>query len=326
MFFRTPDSRFASLPDFPFAPHYLEIPDGVDGGGTIRMHYLDEGPSDAPVVLMVHGMPTWSFLYRHMIPPLVAAGFRCIAPDHIGFGKSDKVLDEDWYSIAHHQANLGELVRGLDLKRVTLASQDWGGPIGLRQAVVMPNRFERLLIMNTWLHHPAFVYTESIRGWQTMWKPGGMLLTAQACGFVMQNFLNRFAAGRTDQLTPEQIFAAYEAPFPDVASKAGPRRFPLSIPIDFAPTDGDAQGLGNAATQTADFSAFHSWQKPAHFIWGTKDLVFTESWGREWAATFPNATFTPIENAGHFLQETDGAKVAQILLEKINSEPHHAPF
>ncbi len=307
--FRTPDERFSGLPDYPFTPRYLDI--GQAGGAPLRMHYIDEGERDAPVMLMVHGMPTWSFLYRRMIPGLVDAGYRCIAPDHIGFGKSDKVLEDDWYSTERHSQNLAALVRGLALERVTLVCQDWGGPTGLRQAVDMPERFERLVIMNTWLHHEGYEYSPAIRAWNAAWHPGGAMDQAQGCGFVMQNYLRNFPAGSTP-LTPEAAFAAYEAPFPDRASKAGPRRFPLSIPFD------NPEG-GNATEQERCFAALRGWRKPMHFIWGERDQVFTEAWGRAWAAMYPQATYDGIE-AGHFLQESHGPQIVEILLRRIAEE------
>lgn len=166
-FVRTPEDNFACLADFPFEPHYLDI-------GGLRMHYLDEGPRSGPVALMLHGMPTWSYLYRTVIPPLRASGYRCIAPDHIGFGRSDKVTDPAWYDIARHTANLAQLIETLDLVNITLFVQDWGGPTGLAQAVAMPDRFARLVIMNTWLHHDEYEYTPAITNWIAQNEPGGL--------------------------------------------------------------------------------------------------------------------------------------------------------
>lgn len=307
--FRTPEQRFDGLPGFPFEPHYrdvtVETPD-------LRMHYVDEGSGASGTVLMVHGMPTWSFLYRRMIPPFVAAGYRCIAPDHIGFGRSDKVLDDGWYSIERHRAVLRSLIEGIDLQRITLVCQDWGGPIGLRQAVDMPERFERLAILNTWLHHEGFEYTPAIRRWQSLWQPGGPTEQLQGCGPVLQNLLGNFPHGTATQLTPEQAFQAYEAPFPDPQSKAGPRRFPLSIPID-------GQDPATAAEQQRCWHALLPWRKPAHFMWGKADLVFTQAWGREWAARLPQATFDTV-TAGHFLQETHGQEIVELLLGRIAQE------
>ena len=166
-FLRTPDENFADLADFPFEPHYLPWKD-------MRVHYIDEGPKDAPVMLLLHGMPTWAYLYRHVIPGLLDAGYRCIAPDHLGFGRSDKPADENWYTIARHTEVLTSLITRLDLDDITLVCQDWGGPTGLAQAVYMPERFSRLVIMNTWLHHPEYEYSEAIRNWNRNWHEGGL--------------------------------------------------------------------------------------------------------------------------------------------------------
>jgi len=306
---RTPDERFANLPGFGYAPHYVSI---EVAGESLRMHYLDEGSGERGVMLLVHGMPTWSYLYRRMIPALAAAGYRCIAPDHIGFGRSDKVLEDSWYTIGRHTENLGQFAQALDLQAVTLVCQDWGGPIGLHQAVAMPERFDRLAILNTWLHHEGYEYSPDIRRWQSLWKPGGPMESLQGCGLVMQNFVTNFPRGKAEPLAPAEAFAAYEAPFPDNAAKAGPRRFPLSIPIEDA-------SIGNASVQAADFEALKTWRKPVHFAWGTRDLVFTEDWGRQWASMFPQATFDTVD-AGHFLQETHGEEIAAILLERIAAE------
>lgn len=312
--FRTPEERFAGLPGFAFEPHYCEV--AVDGE-PFRMHYVDEGSGERGVALMVHGMPTWAYLYRRMIPPLVEAGFRCIAPDHIGFGRSDKVLDDDWYTIERHSIALRSLVERLDLRDVTLVCQDWGGPIGLRQAVDMPARFERLAIMNTWLHHEGFEYTDAARRWQSLWQEGGPMVALQGCGLVMQNYLANFPRGGAEPLTPGEAFAAYEAPFPDNRAKAGPRRFPLSIPID-------GQNAEVAREGQRCWDALLGWQKPVHFIWGTADQIFSESWGRQWASHFPRATFDALE-AGHFLQETHGQEIAAILLARVAGEGTAAP-
>ena len=166
-FIRTPDENFAGLAGFDFEPDHHEWQD-------LRMHYLDEGPVDGPVMLLMHGMPTWSYLYRHMIPPLVAAGYRCIAPDHMGFGRSDKPTDIHWYTIARHTEILTTLITALDLNDITLVCQDWGGPTGLAQAATMPERFSRLVIMNTWLHHPEFEYSPAIHRWNQGWQAGGI--------------------------------------------------------------------------------------------------------------------------------------------------------
>lgn len=306
---RVLDDRFAGLQEFRYEPHYGELE--VDGT-RLRMHYLDEGEGRRGTVLMTHGMPTWSYLYRRMVSPLVAAGFRCVAPDHIGFGRSDKVLDDAWYTIERHSDALGQLVRGLNLRDLTLVCQDWGGPIGLRQVVDMPERFLRLAILNTWLHHEGFHYTEAIRRWQSLWQVGGPMAEINGCGLIMQNFVQRFGRGSAEPLTAEEAFRAYEAPFPDRESKAGPRRFPLLIPIDGQNPDVAREGQ-------RCWDRILQWGKPVHFVWGTADDVFTEEWGRDWAAQYPQATFDTVP-AGHFLQETHGAEVAELLLRRIDAE------
>ena len=157
--FRSPDSSFETISDFPYLPNYLEW-------GGLRTHYIDEGPKDGPVALLIHGEPTWSYLYRKMIPPLIKAGFRCVAPDHIGFGKSDKILQDDWYIIDKHIDRLAVFIEKLNLLNITLFVQDWGGPIGLINAVQTPKRFKNLVILNTWLHHDTFQYSPGIIAWR----------------------------------------------------------------------------------------------------------------------------------------------------------------
>ena len=169
-FIRTPEENFADLTNFSFKPRYHQWRD-------LRMHYIDEGPKAGPVVLLLHGMPTWSFLYRNMIPRLISLGYRCIAPDFIGFGRSDKPTDLHWYSITRHTEILTSFIRELNLSGLLLVCQDWGGPIGLAQAVMMPERFQKLVIMNTWLHHEEYQYSPAIRQWIEGWQPGGIFDT-----------------------------------------------------------------------------------------------------------------------------------------------------
>ena len=299
---RTPDKKFEELEMYPFEPNWF------DWNG-LRMHYLDEGSKEAPVMLCMHGMPTWSYLYRRMIPPLVDAGYRCIAPDYIGFGKSDKVIDDDWYSIERHSCSVTDLIKHLDLTDITIFVQDWGGPIGLRQAADMPERFSRLVIMNTWLHHADYQYTQALVNWNHNWQPGNMFAENQIIGQVFRNYYSR-VIGREDV---DDIVMAYDAPFDGDASKAGPRQFPRSLP--FARPD-----RGNAVIQAICFDKLKKWQKHIHFIWGSKDNVFTTEWGKKWAAMYPQATFDEIEGAGHFLQESHGEQVVEILLRRIGEE------
>ncbi len=290
---RTPDARFDGLADYPFAPHYL------DWEG-LRMHYVDEGAGRP--VLLLHGEPTWSYLYRAIIPPLVGAGFRCVAPDYIGFGKSDKVVEDDWYVIERHVESVRFLIEGLDLQETTLVVHDWGGPIGLRQVADMPDRFSRLVILNTWLHHAGYSYSDGIRRWRqwaTAFEPGTGDLP---CGFVVAD-MNRLPL---DAERAAQVRAAYDAPFPDARHKAGVRRFPWCIPF--------AQPVeGNAADQERCYEALKLWTKPAHFIFGDRDVVFTTGWERQWAATISGATVDTVPGP-HFPQEESGPAIAQLML------------
>lgn len=318
-FLRTPDENFADLHDFPWAANYHDWQD-------MRVHYIDEGPKDAPVMVMTHGMPTWSFLYRHVIPPLLEAGYRCIAPDHLGFGKSDKPTDAHWYTIARHSEVLTSLINRLDLTNITLVCQDWGGPTGLAQAVFMPARFSRLIIMNTWLHHPAYEYSEAIRRWNQNWHEGGlfdvahpdmgalMLLSAGLLPPEQAIPAIRSPQNLTLQDEALNMYNGFKAPFKDMPDSAsnGLRRFPLSICFDNY--DG-----GNGAAQTHCYETLLKWDKPVHFIWGCADDIFTEAWGRQWASQM-NATFSPITDAAHFLQNTHGKELAALLLQRIEEE------
>lgn len=316
---RTPDSNFDSLKDFPFQSNFLDL-------GDMRMHYIDEGPSDGPIALMIHGMPTWSYLYRYMIPPLVNAGFRCIAPDHIGFGKSDKVTISDWYNIAQHISNLTKLVTQLDLKDITLFVQDWGGPIGLSQYAAMPERFSRLVIMNTWLHHSNYEYSPGILQWINQNLPGGLFrdnipnkfnwgtLMAMSTGRVTpQDSLLRILSGEVPHMSPDALAvqAAYDAPFDGLgdAGVTGPRRFPMCIPVH----DSEA---GSALLQEECFHFVNQTELPVHFVWGVNDNVFTKEWGLKWHSLIPNSTWHEVD-ASHFLQDTCGEEIVANVMSQM---------
>lgn len=317
-FVRAPDDAFADLPDYPFAPNDLE----VDG---LWLHYIDAGPRDGPVALLMHGMPTWSFLNRHIINRLVAAGWRCVAADHIGFGRSDKVTDDAWYSIARHTQAHRQLIESLDLRDVTLFVQDWGGPIGLAQAARDPDRFAGLVIMNTWLHHDGYAYTDALRQWNAQWQADGLFganipeklslgwFMMLPLGFMQpRDLFGIIHTGTFPPLTASQaaIRRGYDAPFDGLGRPggAGPRRFPMSLPFD-NPVGGAAED------QARDWKTLLGWTKPIHFIWGGADAVFTEAWGRDWASHFPQARFDLLPEAGHFLQETHGARIADLFLD-----------
>lgn len=316
-FIRTPDDHFTDLADYPFAPRYVEFQ-------GLRMHYAEAGPHEGPVALLMHGMPTWSYLNRRLIKALTAQGWRCIAPDHIGFGRSDKVTDPDWYSIRRHAEACRTLIEALDLTGITLFVQDWGGPTGLAQAADMSERFDRLVIMNTWLPHTGYVYSPAIRNWAEAWKPGGLYdvnvparlslggIMMLALGHVPLSAISGILeSGKLPQLPSEAqaVMRGYDAPHAGLPSGAyaGPRRFPLSIPID---RPDDQTALDGAR----HFEALKSWSKPIEFIWGGADTIFTEAWGRQWAGLYPQATFDLLPDAGHFLQDTHGEEIARLVL------------
>ncbi|MFP3948484.1 MAG: alpha/beta fold hydrolase [Longimicrobiales bacterium] len=280
---RTPDSRFENLEGYPFEANYIEI-------NGLRMHYVDEGFAQEGTMLLLHGEPTWSYLYREMIPVFVDAGYRVVAPDMIGFGKSDKVVERDWYTLDRHLGMLQELVRRLDLQDVTVVVQDWGGPNGLVTATEMPQRFERLIILNTWLHHEGYEYTQALRRWR---------VRSQEIDFTKTT------------VTPENP-EGYRAPFHTEEATAGAYRWPWMLPFA-QPREGGAE------RQEGAFRALGGWDKPAHVIFGAEDRIFTPEWGREFANHIPGATFDTVPGAGHFVQET-GAPLAELILEKIRAE------
>lgn len=298
-FVRTPDERFTALPDWPFEPRYLD----VDG---LRVHYVDEGPSDGEVFLLTHGEPTWSYLYRHWIPRLVEAGYRCIAHDHIGFGRSDKVVDDDWYVIERHVEVQRALIEALDLQGINLFCQDWAGPISLRNACDLPERFRRLFLGNTWLHHEGFEYTEAIRQWRAVSQDPALLGGDMPTGKVVAR------AQRRDGHDVDAVSAAYDAPYTGVESKAGARRFPWCLP--FAnPVEGGADW------QQRCFEQLQGWDGDVHLVWGDADHVFTWEWAQAWASKIPGATLDRIEGAGHFLQEDAADDCVDAVLRRMGT-------
>ncbi len=288
---RTPDDRFVDLDGYPFDPHYLQI-------GGLRIHYLDEG-NGAPVVLF-HGEPTWSYLYRKMIPILTQAGYRAVVPDLPGFGKSDKPVDPAFYTYDRHVATMSDLVEHLDLRGITAVVHDWGGPIGLRLAVEHPGRFDRLVILNTGLFSGRVPMSEGFMRWRSFVERNPDL----PVGFVMAR------SAVTDW--PESVFAGYEAPFPNQDSKMGAYRFPLIVPLD-------AESPG-AAEMSAVREALASWTRPAAVIFSTEDPVFPTAVGQRFVERIPGAKeLTLVEGAGHFLQEDRGQSVAEHVVGFLDS-------
>ena len=277
---RTPDSRFAQLADYPFAPHYIDNLPGYEG---LRGHYLDEGdPSSKEIFLCLHGEPSWSYLYRKMIPILTQAGVRVIAPDLLGFGKSDKPRDEATYSFDFHRNYLMGLIEALDLNNITLVCQDWGGVLGLTIPHAMQKRFSRLLIMNTAL------MTGSVNQAFIEWKAYLESEHDAPVGEVMR----QHAPG----ILPQEI-AAYEAPFPDASYKAGVRKFPSLVA-----TTPDFPGVATSL-EALEFWG-NQWNRPTFMAVGMlDDMLGPETMGhmREAINGFPAPLEIP--TAGHFLQE-----------------------
>ena len=250
---RTPDERFAELPGFAFAPRYVEI-------GALRMHYLDEGPKTAPVALCLHGQPTWAYLYRNMIPAFLAAGLRVLAPDLFGFGRSDKPVDEDVYTFDFHRSSVMSLIEALDLRRVMLVCQDWGGLIGLTIPMDMADRFDRLLVMNTMLGTGDAPLGEGFLAWRAF--------SNRSPDMDIAALMQRAVPGLADKQA-----AAYAAPYPDQRYKAGVRRFPNLVP--------DRPDAGGAALsrRARDFWS-QQWSGQSFMAVGMKDPVLGPQIGR----------------------------------------------
>lgn len=280
---RTPDARFDGLPDWPYEPRYTE----VDG---LRLARVDEGRGD-PVVLL-HGEPTWSFLYRRVIPPLLDNGLRVVAPDHPGFGRSDKPADVSWYTYERHLDLLGRHLAALDLRDVTLVVQDWGGPLGLRWAMENASLLRRIVILNTGL----FSGRESSAGLEA-WLAYARAQTDLDVGTL----LDRACGG----LDPE-VVRGYDAPFPDVTYKAGALAFPRLVPTRMEDP--------GAAEQYEARQWLDAWDGPVTVAFSDADPIFPAKVGESWARRLKHASFTLIEGAGHFVQEMRPDAVASAIL------------
>lgn len=296
---RTPDERFTDLPGYPFAPNYVEIDD--TDGGTLRVHYLDEGPADGPVVLCLHGEPSWSYLYRKMIPVLVDAGLRVIAPDLVGFGRSDKPTEQCDYTYARHVAWMrAVVVDHLDLRGATFFGQDWGGLVGLRLVAEHPDRFDAVVVGNTGLPTGDGRPTDAFLAWQRFSQTTPVF----DVGFLLQ-------AATITELSPGEV-AAYDAPFPDDSFKAGARIFPSLVPTD--PDD------PAAAANRAAWEVFERWTKPFVCCFSDSDPV-TKGGDRPFLTRIPGADGQPhvtVPNAHHFFQEDAPDELAQIVIEVMN--------
>ncbi len=297
---RTPDERFAALPDFAYAPQHLDVPAG-DGDAPLRMAYVDEGPRDAPVVLMLHGEPSWSFLYRHVIRVCAGAGLRAVAPDLIGFGRSDKPAAREDYTYAAHMAWLGAFVDGLGLRDITLLCQDWGGLLGLRLAGEQPERFAGIVAANTFLPTGDVKPPDAF----FVWRQFSQSVPEFPTGFIVSRAVARGMA-------PE-VIAAYDAPFPDERYKSGARQFPTLVP---AVPDDPASEANRAA-----WRGLERFTRPFVTAFGDSDPI-TRGADKVLQARIPGAKGQPhvtLTRAGHFLQEDVGPELAQVVIELVRA-------
>jgi haloalkane dehalogenase len=278
--YRTPDERFAGLPGFDFAPSYLEQ-------DTLRMHYVDEGAGDP--ILLLHGEPTWAFLYRKLIPTL-GRERRCIAPDYFGFGRSDKPTEREWYSYDRHYASIERLVRELDLRDLTVVVQDWGGPIGFRLCVTEPTRIARLVVLNTGIGARA-PNEEWLRFQAFMRRVGTDIVPGQLVRLSLV------------QPVADEVIAGYDAPFPVPEARVGVAMFPELVAT--------TSGHPSAAAMLAVRDRLRSFERPALVLFSDSDPIFGRRAAEVMAELLPRAELDPpLEGAGHFLQEDRGVEIA----------------
>jgi haloalkane dehalogenase len=329
---RTPDERFADLPGFPFAPHYVSVADG--GGGELRIHYVDEGPRDAAPIVCLHGQPTWSYLYRKIIPILVGAGHRVVAPDLVGFGRSDKPTAQDDYSYARHVAWLKGWFAALDLRGVTLVCQDWGGLIGLRVVAEDPDRFARVVAANTGLPDAEGIPAEAGPMLRSLYESLPVLdmrglaqRFREPAGAPPFLYWQKLCAETPDLRASDLVGAilahplsagearAYDAPFPEERFKAGPRRFPRLVPL--APDDPAIPDNRRA------WEALRRFERPFLTAFSDGDPV-TAGLDRRFRDEVPGARgleHPVIRKAGHFLQEDAPDALARAVLDLVAVTP-----
>ncbi len=289
---RTPDERFEKLPGYDFEPHYVEI-------NGLRVHYLDEGPADAAPVLLLHGEPSWCYLYRKMIPVLTAAGQRAVAPDFIGFGRSDKPASRDDYSYQFHVDVMTAFVEAMGLRDITLVCRDWGGLIGLRVAAEHEERFARIVAANTFLPTGDNPPGEAFLRWQ------------QFSQTVAEFHVGRIINGGCVTELPVEVIAAYDAPFPEERYKAGVRAFPALVPT--RPDDPASAANGKA------WEVLRRWEKPFLTAFSDSDPI-TRGGDRAFQTLVPGTKGQPhttIAGAGHFLQEDKGEDLAAVVVDFI---------
>ena len=301
---RTPDARFEHLEDFPYAPNYLQV-------GDIRLHYVDAGPPDGETLLLIHGEPTWSYLFRKMIPVFTDAGYRVVAPDLVGFGRSDKFVDEDAYSYPMQVDYMLALVRALDLTDVTFFGQDWGGLIGLRVVAAEPERFARVVVSNTGL--PA---ADGVQGWVgytmfklAVWWEGALTLEELRSDLTFPRWVaysyhvEDLPIGRLMSFMggSEQVVAAYEAPFPDRSYKAAAQIMPYLVPSQLRENE-------------AAWTVFENWDKPFLVAFTDQDPI-TRGGENAFLSRVRVAQNVTIRGAGHFVQEDAGPALAKLMVD-----------
>jgi haloalkane dehalogenase len=301
---RTPDDRFRDLPGFPFDPHYTDVTDPDSGSTSVRVHFLDEGPADGPVVLLLHGEPSWCFLYRTMIPVLVDAGFRCIAPDLVGFGRSDKPADRNDHSYARHVEWLREaLFDNLGLRDINLFAQDWGGLLGLRLVAEHPDRFARVIVANTGLGTGDKPAQDGFLAWQKYSQETPVFDAG------------KIVAGGCTSAPSASVVDAYNAPFPDDSYMEAPRMMPTLVP-------GSPDNPASQANRDA-WAVLGTFERPLLTLFSDCDPV-TAGGERTFQFKVPGAAGQPhttIEGAGHFLQEDAGPAIAARIVDFIESTP-----
>ena len=315
---RTPDERFTNLKDYDFEPNYLEI----DG---LRIHYLDEGPKNGEIIYLLHGEPAWSYLFRKMIPTLTDAGYRVIAPDMIGFGKSDKYIDTDDYSHQMHVDTMSELIRRLDLKNMTAHVHDWGGLVGLRVIAEEPERFSRVIASNTGLIAPGRGLMNDIRGFflgpifkLTIWLQGPATWEEFIGGNGFSNWIRYSSYAdnidiggvmQTLGTVNDEERLGYEAPYPNASYKAGAQIFPYLIPSELR------------KNEMAFRNVFEKWNKPFLIANSDNDPVTGNNPGiAEGLKRIPTAREIVIKGPGHFIQEEAGSEYAQLIIDFINGD------
>lgn len=300
---RTPDARFDGLPDWAYEPRYVDVArDTADAGGdTLRVHYVDEGPRDAPPVLLLHGEPSWSYLYRKMIPVLVDAGLRAVAIDQVGFGRSDKPATRTDYTYQRHVDWMRAAVDAIDLRDVTFLGQDWGGLVGLRIVAAEPDRFARVVAANTFLptgdRHPG----DAFLAWQRY--------SQETPDFHVGGIVKGGCASDVS----DEVIAAYDAPFPDDSYKEGARQFPMLVPT--SPDDPAAEPNREA------WKVFEAWEKPFLTAFSDQDAI-TRGGEKVFQSVVPGAKgreHPTITGGGHFLQEDKGEELARVVVDFVRT-------